>query len=493
MGILKERNAVISVSNKEGLDRIGNFLISNNFKIFGTLGTKSFLESHGVQCESVEKITGNPEILGGRVKTLSASLSAGILAKDRDDGDLKKFGYIPIDLIYVELYDFIGAYLNSKEDLVEFIDIGGVTLLRGGAKNFQRVITVAGKSAMERVMSEMKEGEVSLELRKSLAADVFRMTSVYDYAISQWLDGKGSAFSIGGMEFTKLRYGENPHQDAHSYNLFLPFFDILKVGKEVSFNNILDAWGAWELALRLGKGSSTVVKHTAPCGAAIGASSIERAYETDSISAYGGILAYNGVIDSNHVSFLKDKYLEVIIATDYDRVAFEQLDKKKNLRLLRGKEEVYTIPDIRSVGNIILVQDWNKKSELQVEPKTGSPTDEILADVRFGWEVVKSIKSNAVAIVKDGWLLSSGGGQPNRVDSVKLALSRAKDLGRIDESATLVSDGFFPFADSVELIRESGITNVAAPLGSIRDSEVLEHAQKSGMNFIGIRERAFRH
>ncbi|MCL6003385.1 MAG: bifunctional phosphoribosylaminoimidazolecarboxamide formyltransferase/IMP cyclohydrolase [Thermoplasmatales archaeon] len=487
------RNAIISVSNKEGLERIGSFLSSNKFKIFGTSGTRSYLESHGISCESVEKLTGNPEILGGRVKTLSASLLAGLLAKDRNDGDLEKFGYLPIDLVYVELYDFLGSFLKGAEDLVEFIDIGGVTMLRAAAKNYQRVVVVPGRASMDNVMSTMKDGEIPSELRRSLAGETFRLTSYYDYAISQWLDGLGEIFVTGGREYERLRYGENPHQSAHSYAMYPPFFEILKKGKEVSFNNIIDAWAAWELVLRLERGSSSVVKHASPCGAATGSHSIERAYDTDSVSAYGGILAYNGLVNSEHASFLKDKFLEVIIARDYEREAYERLDKKKNLRLLKGRDDVYSVPDVRSAGNIILVQEWNKRSDLSYEIRSGSPDEVLLKDMLFGWEVAKSIKSNAVAIVKDGWLLSSGGGQPNRVDSVRLALNKAKDSGRIGPSAVLVSDGFFPFADSLELIDDYGIKNIAAPMGSIRDAEVIDYANKKLLTFIEVKERAFRH
>jgi phosphoribosylaminoimidazolecarboxamide formyltransferase/IMP cyclohydrolase len=487
------KNAIVSVSNKDGLESVGNFLISNNFTIFGTSGTKSFLENKGIKCDSVEKLTGNPEILGGRVKTLSVSLLAGILAKERSDEDLKTFGYLPIDLIYVELYDFIGSFLKGVQDLVEFIDIGGITMPRAAAKNFHRVIVAPGRPAMERVMENMKDGEVTQELRKSLAAETFRLTSLYDHSISQWLGEGGNIFTTGGMEFTRLRYGENPHQLAHSYSLYPPFFEVLKTGKEVSFNNIIDAWAAWELSLRIGKDASVVVKHAAPCGAATGNHSVERAYESDSISAYGGILSHNGVIDSDHASFLKDKYLEVVIAKDFEREAFNQLDKKKNLRLLRGREDVYDVPDIRSAGNILLVQEWNRGSNPGIEIRCGSPGEEIVKDIRFGWEVVKSIKSNAVAIVGGGWLLSSGGGQPNRVDSVKIALNKAKDLGRLRSSSVLISDGFFPFADSIELIEKSGVKNIAAPLGSIRDEEVLDYAKKNDLTFVEVKERAFRH
>lgn len=488
-----ERNAVISISDKQGLEKVGQFLLSNNYRIFSTSGTRNYLEEHGVRCESVEKLTGNPEILGGRVKTLSSALLAGILAKERDDRDLKKFSYTPVDLVYVELYDFIGHFLSKTDGLEEFIDIGGVTLLRAAAKNFQRVIPVPGRNSMNRVMDNMKEGELSLRLRRELAGETFRMTAYYDQAISQWLEGDSDIFVTGGREHYKLRYGENPHQRANSYAMYPPFFEVLKRGKEVSFNNILDAWAAWDLVLRLGNGSSSVVKHAAPCGAATGSGSIKKAYESDPVSAYGGILAYNGVINKDHVSYLKDKFLEVIIARDFDKEALEQFDKKKNIRLLRGRDDAYKVPDIRSAGNLLLVQDWNVRSHPILEYRCGLISTRLDEDARFGWEVVKSIKSNAIAIVKDGWLLSSCGGQPNRVDSVRIALDRARSLGRISQDALLISDGFFPFSDSVELTESYGIRNIAAPMGSIRDEEVIDYAKNKGITFVEVKERAFRH
>lgn len=493
VAVQQSKNAIISVSKKDGLEKIGKFLISQNFNLYGTSGTREFLRSHEVNCEAIEKITGVPEILGGRVKTLSSSLLAGVLAFDREDPDLHKYNYMPIDLVYVEPYDFIGNYMRGIKDLVEFIDIGGITLIRAAAKNYQRVIVVPGKQHMDRVMNEMKSGDVPEDLRKSMAADAFKFTSLYDYAIANWLGGEGDVFTVGGTEYVKLRYGENPHQSAHSYSLFPPFFDILKVGKEVSFNNIIDAWTAWELVIRLGEGSASVVKHAAPCGAAVGKDALKRAYESDPVSAYGGILAFNGKITSEHGAFLKDKYLEVIIAQDFENEAFESLNKKKNIRLLRGREDAYSVPDVRSAGNVLLVQEWNRKSPPELDVRSGNPTEDNIRDVRFGWDVVKSIKSNSVAIVRDGWLLSSGGGQPNRVDSVKLAIARAKESGRLDSSSVLVSDGFFPFVDSIEYIEKNGIRIVATPMGSIRDKEVSDYSSEKGLVLIEVKERAFRH
>lgn len=493
VGNISTRNAILSVSNKEGLDESAKFLISNGYKLYGTTGTKLFLDENSIACEKVEDLTKSPEILGGRVKTLSSSLFAGILAVDRNDPDLARHGYLPIDLIYVEPYDFLGKLRMKSQDLVEYIDIGGISLLRAGAKNYQRVITIPGKEGMKTIQNEMKNGKISLESRKKLAAESFRFTSLYDYAISTWLGVDGKEFTVGGKEFLKLRYGENPHQQARSFSLFEPFFALIKEGKEISFNNILDAWTAWDLVVRLGSGSTSVVKHSSPCGAAIGYSSMERAYESDPVSAYGGILAYKGIIGEKESRFLKNKFLEVIIADDFEQEALAVLSTKKNLRMLKGKEEAYSVPDVRSAGNIILVQEWNRKSNLTFEFRTGEETVEVADDVKFGWEVVKSIKSNAACIVKEGWLLSSGGGQPNRIDSVKLALSKIEGSGKIKKGSVLVSDGFFPFADSLKEIKESGIKIIAAPMGSIRDQEVIDYSKENDLTFVEIKERAFRH
>ncbi|MGC8645118.1 MAG: bifunctional phosphoribosylaminoimidazolecarboxamide formyltransferase/IMP cyclohydrolase [Thermoplasmata archaeon] len=488
-----ERNAVLSVSDKAGLEVTSEFLISQGYRLFCTSGTKSYLEGKKVKCSSIESLTSTPEILGGRVKTLSFQLLAGILAKERDDKEIKKLGYRPIDLVYVEPYDFRGRFLAGEKDLTEFIDIGGITLLRSAAKNFSRVIAVVGKRNMERVVAEMRDGEVTLELRRSLASEVFRFTSLYDYVISEWFDGKGENFTVGGSNLLELRYGENPHQSAKIYATFPPFFEMLKEGKEISFNNIMDAWSGWDLVLRLGKNSCAVVKHGSPCGAAVGPDPLGRAYESDPVSAYGGIIALNGKIGESEAEYLKGKYVEVVIASDFSRRALDLLSKRRNLRILRGNEDCYRIPEIRTAGNVILVQEWNRRSTLNLQVRSGELSREVEEDIRFGWEVVKSVKSNAIILVGNGQLLSSCGGQPNRIDAVKIAIERAKSSNRIHEKAVLISDGFFPFADSIETIWSNGIRNVAAPTGSLRDEEVISAARKYGINFVDVGERGFRH
>jgi len=488
-----ERNAVLSVSNKDGLAKASEFLISQGYRLFCTGGTKRYLDSKGVQCDPVETITSTPEILGGRVKTLSFQLMAGILARNRDDEEIRKFGSVPIDLVYVEPYDFKGRFLAGEKDLTEFIDIGGITLLRAAAKNFERVIAIPDRNGMEKVMKEMNNGEVPLSLRKELASEVFRFTSLYDYFISQWFGGSGENFSLGGSRLLTPRYGENPHQQARVYSAFPPFFELLKEGREISFNNIMDAWASWDLVLRLGRGSSAVVKHGSPCGAAAGELSLKRAYESDPVSAYGGTIALNGVLGESEAEYLKGKYVEVVIAREYSQEALSILSKKKNLRVLMGREDCYTVPDVRTAGNVILVQEWNRKSDLNLQVKTGEINKRVDEDIRFGWEVVKSVKSNAIVLIRDGQLLSSCGGQPNRIDAVRITLERARTAGRISEGAVLISDGFFPFADSIEVIGSAGIKNVAAPTGSLRDDEVISAARKYGMNFVDVGERGFRH
>lgn len=487
------RNAIISVSNKQKTDLLAKKLIEEGYKIFATRGTAEYLRKFSFEIYDVEEVSRVPEILEGRVKTLSSYLLGGVLAKDRNDPDIRKFGIVPIDLVYVEPYPFIEKYLEGKIDLVEDIDIGGITLLRAAAKNFKRVIVIPGSKYIDEIIENMKRGDIPPEMKRKLASITFNITSLYDHMISEWFESYDDIFIIGGKKFIDLRYGENPHQKAFSYNIYEPFFEMVKEGKEISYNNIMDAWAAWELSLRLGETSSVVVKHGSPCGASVGKDSLQMAHESDPVSAYGGVYAVNGTVRVEEARFLKDKYLEVLIAKKYDEDALEILSKKKNLRILKGNQDVYRIPDIKTAGNIILTQEWNRRSENIFETVIGNIDNVMKRDLEFGWEVIKSIKSNAIVAVDGMRVISSSGGQPNRVDSVKLCLERAKKADKITEKTILISDGFFPFKDSMELIHEYGINIVAAPMGSIRDEEVIDYAKKNGMVFVKVNERAFKH
>ncbi len=493
MSGINNRNAIFSLSDKEHSDVLAKKLISEGYRIFATKGTLSFLSERSIDVNPIEELAKIPEMLEGRVKTLSSYLLGGVLAKDRESPELTKYNILPIDLVYVEPYDFIGNFLAGRDDLVEYIDIGGITLLRAAAKNFDRVTVIPGKTYVKDVIDNMIDGEVPYELRKKLAGIVFNFTSYYDYAISQWLGSRDESFVLGGRRFTELRYGENPHQKAFSYNFYEPFFDIVREGKEISYNNIMDAWAAWELSLRLGDKSAVIVKHNSPCGASVGDNSMYHAYESDPVSAYGGVYAFNSIIGIEEAKFLKDKYLEVLIARGFSEEALNTLAKKKNLRILKGKEDVYRIPDVKTAGNIILVQEWNRKSGDIFETVTGNLSPDTFKNIEFGWEVIKSIKSNAIIAVENMHLISSEGGQPNRVDSVRMCLEKAKDKGKISDSTVIISDGFFPFKDSIETIYSYGVKIVAAPLGSIRDEEVIEFAKQNGLTFVKINERAFKH
>ncbi len=490
------KNAIISAWSKDGIEKFAKFLVENGYNIYSTSGTLKYLKEKGIDCLDASNLAKIPEMFNGRLKTLSSYLLGGILALDRNDPDLSRYNMVPIDLVMVSLYDFIDSMKSKNkeyEEMIELIDIGGVTLLRAAAKNYTRVIVVPGNDYMEFVMDRMKNGELSLEDRKYLASETFHLTSYYDYAISSYFGESTNYFNLAGKSFIKLRYGENPHQKARTYNLFKPFFSVIKEGKELSYNNILDAWTAWELVNRLDSNSCVVIKHNYPCGAATGDNSLEMAFMSDEVSAYGGILACNRPLKKDDWHILKDRYIEVVIAPDYENELLNAMEKKKNLRVLRGHYDYYNVPDLKIAGNIILEQEWNVKKDLNFKIETGNPPAKILNDLIFGWELVKTLKSNAVAIVKDLHLKSSGAGQPNRVDSVRIALEKAKSLGRIDDDSLLISDGFFPFVDNLELIHEFGIKNVAAPLGSIRDNEILKYASYKGLNFISVGERAFKH
>ncbi len=488
------KNAIISASSKDGLANFGKFLIENGYVIYATSGTNKLLIENGIESHEVSELTRIPEMFNGRLKTLSSYLLGGVLAEDRDDPELIKNGMKPIDLVMVSLYDFIGEFMKGNRELVEYIDIGGVTLLRSAAKNFQRVIVVPGNEYMNYVMENMKNGEISAEGRRYLASLTFHITSYYDYVISEHFGEIGNLFNLGGKKILDLRYGENPHQKAAAYGLYTPFFSMIKEGKEISYNNILDAWNAWELVNRLEKNSCVVVKHNTPCGAATGENPLLRAYNGDEVSAYGGVIACNYEITGEEAQFLSNKFIEVIIAEGYNDAALKILSKKKNLRILKGNHDYYRLKDIKVAGNIILVQNWNEKSNLNYEILSGnSKNEKLISDLKFGWEVSKSLRSNSIVLVKDLTLLSSGSGQPNRVDAVEIALKKAQKLGRIDADALLISDGFFPFPDSLQLIDQYGIKNVAAPMGSIRDSEVLSYAVNHGITFIKINERSFKH
>jgi len=511
--------AIISVSDKTGVVDFARGLAELGFEVYSTGGTHKALAQAGVAVTSVSKLTGFPEILDGRVKTLHPAVHGGILAR-RDQPshleELAKSGIAAIDLVAVNLYPFVATVTRpgvSLDDALENIDIGGPTMIRAAAKNFPHVLVVVDPADYERVLGLLQKGVVPLEERRRLALKAFQHVASYDTAIAQYLRAEEAALpeqlTLSLTKLFDLRYGENPHQRGAVYreNSILwggQTWGIVAAeqlhGKELSYNNFLDADAAWRAALDFAEPTAVVVKHTNPCGLACHQDLTEayrRALSGDPVSAYGGIVAVNRELTGEAAEEIGKTFYEIVIAPAFSEEALTILQKKKNLRILQLDEKAAagcaSALEYRRVSGGFLVQQpdayLDDAIELQVVTKR-PPSEQEMANLRFAWNVVKHVKSNAIVIVKDRTLLGMGAGQPNRVTSVHLALRRAEDRAR---GAVLASDAFFPFPDGVEVAADGGITAVIQPGGSIRDQEVIEAADARGvaMVFTGIRH--FRH
>jgi len=511
--------AIISVSDKTGVVEFARGLAELGSEVYSTGGTHKALTEAGVAVTSVSKLTGFPEILDGRVKTLHPAVHGGILAR-RDQPshleELAKSGIEAIDLVAVNLYPFVQTVTRpgaSLDDALENIDIGGPTMIRAAAKNFPHVLVVVDPADYGSLLDLLRGGDVPLEERRRLALKAFQHVASYDTAIAQYLRTEEKALpqqlTISLGKLFDLRYGENPHQRAAVYREESVLWGgrtwgIVAAeqlhGKALSYNNFLDADAAWRAALDFAEPTAVVVKHTNPCGLACHhdlAEAYRRALSGDPVSAYGGIVAVNRELTGETAEEIGKTFYEIVIAPAFSEEALTILQKKKNLRLLRLGEEAAvgyaTALEYRRVSGGFLAQEpdayLDDAIELRVVTKR-APSEEELADLRLAWKVVKHVKSNSIVIVKDRTLLGMGAGQPNRVTSVHLALRRAEDRAR---GAVLASDAFFPFPDGVELAADGGVTAVIQPGGSIRDQEVIEAADARGiaMVFTGIRH--FRH
>jgi phosphoribosylaminoimidazolecarboxamide formyltransferase/IMP cyclohydrolase len=511
--------AIISVSDKTGVVEFARGLAELGSEVYSTGGTHKALTEAGVAVTSVSKLTGFPEILDGRVKTLHPAVHGGILAR-RDQPshleELAKSGIEAIDLVAVNLYPFVQTVTRpgvSLDDALENIDIGGPTMIRAAAKNFPHVLVVVDPADYGSLLDLLRGGDVPLEERRRLALKAFQHVASYDTAIAQYLRTEEKALpqqlTISLGKLFDLRYGENPHQRAAVYREESILWGgqtwgIVAAeqlhGKALSYNNFLDADAAWRAALDFAEPTAVVVKHTNPCGLACHhdlAEAYRRALSGDPVSAYGGIVAVNRELTGETAEEIGKTFYEIVIAPAFSEEALTILQKKKNLRLLRLGEEAAvghaTALEYRRVSGGFLAQEpdayLDDTIELKVVTKR-APSEEELADLRLAWKVVKHVKSNSIVIVKDRTLLGMGAGQPNRVTSVHLALRRAEERAR---GAVLASDAFFPFPDGVELAADGGVTAVIQPGGSIRDQEVIEAADARGiaMVFTGIRH--FRH
>ncbi len=503
--------ALISVYYKEGLESLLKALEERGYEIISTGGTANFIQNLGYKVKKVEEITNFPEILEGRVKTLHPAIHGGILYRDwveKDKEEIRILGIEPIDLVVVNLYPFeekLREGLGEKE-LMEFIDIGGPTLIRACAKNFYRVGVVVDPKDYQWVAEKIREGGLSLEDRKRLAIKAFSLTAYYDALISHSLSKLFDMEFMPDhwalpMKFLKsLRYGENPHQKGWLFSNPLEELGIVRFpllqGKEMSFNNYLDGDSAFRLVSEFSQPACVIVKHNSPCGVALGEDPLdafERAFSSDPESAFGGIVAFNHRVDENLANRLKDIFLEVIIAPEWTEEALEVLSKKKNLRLIQalGFSKSFDIKKV-SGGFLLQEEDSIDYEKLQVVSKR-KPTEEEMKDLIFAWKVCKYVKSNAIVIAKDGRTLGIGSGNVSRVDSLRCAIARAKRFSFDLKGSVMASEAFLPFRDSVDIAQEVGISAIIQPGGSIRDKEVISAADQYHMAMLFTSTRHFRH
>ncbi|MDZ7373866.1 MAG: bifunctional phosphoribosylaminoimidazolecarboxamide formyltransferase/IMP cyclohydrolase [candidate division KSB1 bacterium] len=517
-GLLKIRRAVMSVSDKRGIEEFARALTTRGVQLVATGGTERALREAGIAVTSVSEITGFPEILGGRVKTLHTRLLAGILARKDDpthSRQLEELGIPPVDLVVVNLYPFektVAQASVSLDEALEQIDIGGPTMIRAAAKNFPSVAVVVDPEDYPLILEELDAhgGSLTLETRKRLAAKVFARTAQYDAQIARYLadggTGLSEVFSLTAVKHTPLRYGENPHLAAAFYAAE-PRRGLAQLkqlqGKELSFNNLLDVDAAVGLVLEFEEPAVCIVKHNNPCGVGTGSSlpdAYEKALACDPVSAFGGIVACNRQVDRTLAEKLSAIFLEVVVAPAFSQEAVELLGRKKNLRLLTlpyDQRRVRGDWDVRSVWGGWLVQEFDASTAGDFDHARvvtqRAPSDSEWEALRFAWKVARWVKSNAVVFAASDRTLGIGAGQMSRVDSVHLAAWKAGKAGLSLAGSVLASDAFFPFRDGVDAAAEAGATAIVQPGGSVRDEEVIRAADEHGLAMVFTGVRHFRH
>ena len=504
------KRALISVSDKTNIVEFAKGLEKHGFEVISTGGTYTHLKNNGVSCISIEDVTHFPEILEGRVKTLHPKIHGGLLSKrgnELHNKHVAENNIEYIDLVCVNLYPFEATVKKegvSEEEIIENIDIGGPSMLRSAAKNFNDVAVVTDINDYTKILEELEKGGISYETRRALAIKVFNTTASYDAAIANYFNKKDKLvperLTLSYNLQDSLRYGENPHQKAYHYvqdnNESYALQNAVQLhGKEMSYNNIQDASAALDILSEFDETTCVAVKHMNPCGVATGSSVFEaysRAYEADPVSIFGGIVAVNGKVDKETAEKMHSIFLEIILATDYDEEALEILTKKKNLRIYKLSEKNNNHEQqIKSVRGGILVQDFNDKLADEYESVTEKKVDETQQrDIEFGLKVVKHVKSNAIVVVKGGQTLGIGAGQMNRVGSCKIALEQAGEKAR---GAVLASDAFFPMRDSADIATEYGIAAIVQPGGSIRDQESIDACNEKGVAMVFSKIRHFKH
>lgn len=505
------RKALISVYHKEGLDEILAGLNSAGVTFISTGGTRAFIESLGYPCEAVEDLTGYPSILGGRVKTLHPKVFGGILGRrdNADDVAVMESLEIPgIDLVIVDLYPFEATVASgaSHEEIIEKIDIGGISLIRAAAKNFADVAIVASKEQYSLLLGMIHShgAETTLEERALLAREAFAVSSGYDSAIFDYMascvtEPAPRALRLTANGAKDLRYGENPHQQGRFYGDFDAMFEQLH-GKEISYNNLLDIDAATALVNEFDGPAVTcaILKHNNACGLAVRGTLVEAwkdALAGDPVSAFGGVIVTNAEVDATAAAEIDKIFFEVIIAPGFSEDAMAILCQKKNRIILRRKPCEVASSTVRTVLNGYLVQQRDHKTETPEDLKivAGELSGTMAADMLFANKIVKHCKSNAIVIARDGMLLGAGVGQTSRVDALRHAIEKAAAAGLSTEGAVMASDAFFPFADCVEIAHQAGVNAVIQPGGSIRDTDSVEYCREHGITMAMTGFRHFRH
>ena len=498
------KRALISVFNKDNILRLATFLREKDVEIISTGGTFKYLKDNGIAVTEVSEITDFPEMLDGRVKTLHPKIHGGILAIRDNKEHMKKieeYGIKTIDMVVVNLYPFFDKVQEDLtfEEKIEFIDIGGPTMIRAAAKNFRDVTVLTDVNDYDKIMDQIAEkGDVDFDDKRVLAGKVFNLMSAYDAAVSKFLLGEEVYPEYLSMSYKKtmdLRYGENPHQAAAFYvststKGAMKDFQQLN-GKELSYNNIRDMDIAWKVVCEFEEPMCCSVKHNTPCGAAIAGNIYDaylRAFSCDEVSIFGGIVAANRTIDLKTAEEIGKIFLEIVIAPDFDNDALEFLQKKKNLRVIKASIKPQDTMEYAKVDGGILVQGSDDKLVDQVKYVTDKkPSEAEMKDLIFGMKVVKYVKSNAIVVVKNGMAKGIGGGQVNRIWPTIDALDRAKD------GVVLASDAFFPFGDIVEEAAKHNIQAIIQPGGSIRDKDSINACNENGISMVFTGIRHFKH
>ena len=502
----KIKTALVSVYHKDNLDVIIRKLHAEGVQFISTGGTQSFIESLGIPCQAVESLTTYPSILGGRVKTLHPKIFGGILGRrdvPQDIAQMDQYEIPEIDLVIVDLYPFEDTVASGAElqAIIEKIDIGGISLIRAAAKNYKDVVIVASKAQYEPFLNQLNEfgAQTTLETRKWFAKEAFGVSSHYDSAIFNYFDGdSASALRYTANSAKILRYGENPHQKGIFYGDFNNIFEKLQ-GKEISYNNLLDIDAAVNLMMDFDDVTFAILKHNNACGVASRPSVLDAwkdALAGDPVSAFGGVLITNAVIDKATAEEINKIFFEVIIPPDYDTDALEVLTQKKNRIILVQKNVKLPTKQIRSVLNGVLVQDRDLKTETEEDMKTvteKAPSKSEISDMIFANKIVKHSKSNSIVLAKNGQLCASGVGQTSRVDALKQAIEKAHSFNFDLNGAVMASDAFFPFPDCVEIAKNAGVTAVVQPGGSIKDQESVDYCNKNGVAMVMTGFRHFKH